>query len=57
MNLISRFIAALLLAFALAGCGQSGPLYIAGDPSSVKETPAEAESKEETEEDREEDED
>ena len=34
----SKLLLALLLAFILAGCGQSGPLYVPGDPSSV-ETP------------------
>ena len=33
-------LAACLFVFFLAGCGQSGPLYIPGDPSSI-EPPAE----------------
>ena len=32
-----RLIAVLFFAFVLAGCGQSGPLYVPGDPSSVQQ--------------------
>jgi predicted small lipoprotein YifL len=31
-----KILAALLLAFALGACGQSGPLYIPGDPSTLE---------------------
>jgi predicted small lipoprotein YifL len=31
-----RNSAALLLAMFLLGCGQSGPLYVSGNPSSVE---------------------
>lgn len=31
-----RNSAAMLLALFLLGCGQSGPLYISGNPSSVE---------------------
>ena len=31
----------LLLFAAVAGCGQSGPLYLPGNPSQVQEPPAE----------------
>lgn len=31
-----KILAALLLAFVLGACGQSGPLYIPGDPSSLE---------------------
>jgi len=31
--------AALLLIFSLVGCGQSGPLYLPGDPSEVQNLP------------------
>jgi len=41
MNHSSKFLAALLLMFALAGCGQSGPLYLPGDPSEVQSLPSE----------------
>ena len=37
-SIISMFATLFLLA-VLAGCGQSGPLYVPGDPSSI-ETPA-----------------
>jgi len=36
----STTLTAMLLILFLAGCGQSGPLYIPGDPSSI-EPPAE----------------
>ncbi len=36
----STTLTALLLILFLAGCGQTGPLYIPGDPSSI-EPPAE----------------
>jgi predicted small lipoprotein YifL len=31
--------AALLLIFLAVGCGQSGPLYLPGDPSEVQSLP------------------
>ncbi len=46
MTFTSKVLAVLLLAFALAGCGQSGPLYVPGDPSSVKQPPQPAASDE-----------
>ena len=52
---LTKILAALLFAFALAGCGQSGPLYVPGDPSSVQE-PESMGSDEETDERNEEDE-
>jgi predicted small lipoprotein YifL len=52
---LTKILAALLFAFALAGCGQSGPLYVPGDPSSVQE-PERMESDEEADERNEEDE-
>ena len=55
MTLTTKILAALLLAFALAGCGQSGPLYIPGDPSSVEATPTTSGGEEEGEENGEED--
>ena len=43
MKRLSVFVAALL--FAVAGCGQSGPLYIADNPSEIyREAPPAAES-------------
>ena len=41
MNHSSMFLAALLLVFALAGCGQSGRLYLPSDPSEVQSLPSE----------------
>ena len=32
-----RFSAACLLALLLVGCGQSGPLYLPGNPSEVRQ--------------------
>ena len=49
-----RTLAALLLVFLLGACGQSGPLYIPGDPSRIQQPPPAAEStadEEEAEED------
>jgi len=42
MKRLSIVVAALL--FIIAGCGQSGPLYIAGNPSKIQEPPPAAES-------------
>ncbi len=56
MTLTTKILSALLLAFALAGCGQSGPLYVPGDPSSVRQPPETPEATDEAEEDRDEDE-
>lgn len=43
----------MALAFLLlAGCGQSGPLYIPGNPSEVREPPADTSNSEEEEERR-----
>ena len=39
MKSIVCFLAIVLLAVGLAGCGQSGPLYVPGDPSSIKTMP------------------
>jgi len=33
-------LATLLLIFSLVGCGQSGPLYLPGDPSEVQNLPS-----------------
>ncbi len=50
-------LASLLLIFSLAGCGQSGPLYLPGDPSEVQNLPSQLPqtTEEETDEDDEED--
>jgi predicted small lipoprotein YifL len=53
-----RTLAALILAFLLGACGQSGPLYIPGNPSKIEQPPPAAEStadEEEAEEDGEKD--
>ena len=39
-----KILAALILAFIVAGCGQSGPLYIPGNPSKIQQPPSQAES-------------
>lgn len=45
-------LTALSLLFVAAGCGQSGPLYIPGDPSKIENPPpAEDQDEEEKEED------
>lgn len=54
-------LAALSFVFLASGCGQSGPLYISGNPSKIQQPPpvaestAEEEQKEEQEEDGEDD--
>lgn len=57
MKAIICTITALLLSLLLLGCGQSGPLYVPGDPSSINVQPEPASSEEETAEDGEESED
>jgi predicted small lipoprotein YifL len=39
MKSIICTLATMLLVVVLAGCGQSGPLYVPGDPSSIKAPP------------------
>jgi predicted small lipoprotein YifL len=39
MTISSKGLAALLLVFSLAGCGQTGPLYLPGNPSEVQNLP------------------
>ncbi len=36
-----KMLAVLILFFSLAGCGQSGPLYLPGDPSEIQNPPSE----------------
>lgn len=38
-----------LFGFLLAGCGQSGPLYLPGDPSEIQQAPRPAETTAESE--------
>lgn len=48
---MKRFILliAAISCFALFGCGQSGPLYLPGDPSQIREAPRPVENAEEEE--------
>jgi len=52
--MINRFHipAALLLAMFLLGCGQSGPLYVTGNPSEIQPvaSPSEAEDEKDADE-------
>ena len=47
---------AAISCFALAGCGQSGPLYLPGDPSAVRDVPQPAQATDEDDNDQGEDE-
>lgn len=51
MNPSSKILATLLTIFSLVGCGQSGPLYLPGDPSEVQSLPSEVSLPAEEEED------
>ena len=51
MKNLSRVSAALLLSMFLFGCGQTGPLYVSGNPSSVQAPTAESGSENEEEQD------
>ena len=44
MKRLSFALAALVFLFVSSGCGQSGPLYIPGNPSTVQQPPPQAES-------------
>lgn len=55
MTLTHKTIAALLFGLFLAGCGQSGPLYIPGEPTSTEPPAQQADSDENGENDTEED--
>ena len=56
MKSIIYTLTTLLLIGVLAGCGQSGPLYVPGDPSSIQTTPTALENEEESDENGENDE-
>jgi len=56
MNLTAKLLYVLLFAFALGACGQSGPLYVPGDPSEIQTTPTTPEADEEGDENGEDDE-
>lgn len=55
MTLTTRIFAILLAAFALSACGQSGPLYVPGDPSEVETKPQTSQSEEDSDENGEDD--
>jgi predicted small lipoprotein YifL len=55
MTLTTKIFSILLLAFALGACGQSGPLYVPGDPSEVETKPTSSQSEEEGDENGEDD--
>ena len=42
-----RIPAALLLAMFLLGCGQSGPLYVTGNPSAIQPAPSSSDAEDE----------
>ena len=54
-TMLTKILAVLFFAFALAACGQSGPLYVPGDPSSVQQLQPVPESDDSGEENGEED--
>ena len=56
MTLTTKILSILLLAFVLGACGQSGPLYVPGDPSEIKTQPRAPEAEEEGDENGEDDE-
>ncbi len=47
MKSIICTLTTMLLVVLLAGCGQSGPLYVPGDPSSIQAPPEAADDEEE----------
>ena len=55
MKAIILTLATLFLLGILAGCGQSGPLYVPGDPSSINVPQQPPESEEEGDENDEDD--
>ena len=44
MKRLFAALAAFSFLFVAAGCGQSGPLYIPGNPSKIQQPPPQAES-------------
>lgn len=48
----SKTLTVLALLLLLSACGQSGPLYIPGNPSEVREPPPDTSSTDEDEDDR-----
>jgi predicted small lipoprotein YifL len=47
MKSIICTLATMLLVVIFAGCGQSGPLYVPGDPSSIETMPEAASAEDE----------
>lgn len=47
MSRYALMLAALLLIFFVAGCGQSGPLFLPGNPSQIRTNPPEPQESEE----------
>jgi predicted small lipoprotein YifL len=47
MSRHALMLAALLLIFFVAGCGQSGPLFLPGNPSQIRTNPPEPQESEE----------
>lgn len=39
LKTLNRFVLLLLTGFVIAGCGQKGPLYLPGDPSTIYSAP------------------
>ena len=54
MKRLTFVLAVIALGFLFSGCGQSGPLYIPGDPSTMAVPPSQAPTSEESEESEEE---
>ena len=52
-----KHLLAVLAALVLSGCGQSGPLYIPGNPSRIESPPPADDSAEEETEERDQDRD
>jgi len=50
MKRLTFVLAVIALGFLFSGCGQSGPLYIPGDPSTMAVPPSQAPTSEESEE-------
>ena len=55
MNHFPRVAAALAALMFLAGCGQSGPLFVPGDPSTVQPQPQQQQQQQTNEEEDEDD--
>ncbi|MBT5220938.1 MAG: hypothetical protein HOI35_09750 [Woeseia sp.] len=56
-NAVASFVLLLLSLAFLSACGQTGPLFLPGNPSQIQTSPPAEPSTEETDEDDEDDED